>query len=127
MEQWPELQHPLFGKDDWRIIGQEIRRRRKQKKWTQEDLAGYMNTDYRVISRHENGKGMSVETLVKYVTVFECSMESFLPKNCRKIELSGIVPSLVDTLLVVGKLPESKQLLINGIIRGTLEMGEQTL
>ena len=125
MEHWREQQSPLFGKAEWREVGKEIYRRRKQKKWTQEDLAGFMDSDHRVVSRHENGESMSVETLVKYAVTFGCSTESLLPENLRKQDLSGITPPLRDTLRLIASLPETDQMAINTILLGALDLAKR--
>ena len=61
MEQWLE-QTPLLGDSELREVGNLICEKRKARGWSQNDLAGYLGSDYRVVSRHENGHGMNLES-----------------------------------------------------------------
>jgi len=125
MERQRDLHNPQFGKDEWREVGKEIRRRRKLIKWTQEDLAGYMDSDHRVVSRHENGESMSVETLVKYASALGCTTDALLPLHLKREELRGINPQLQETLRAVSSLQEAQQLAINQILVSALNMAER--
>ena len=51
MEEWRD---PLLGDNELREIGTFIFQKRTARGWTQEDLAGFIGSDYRVVSRHEN-------------------------------------------------------------------------
>ena len=62
MDQWLE-KTPLLGDVELREIGNIICKKRTARGWTQNDLAGYLGSDYRVVSRHENGHGMNLESL----------------------------------------------------------------
>lgn len=63
MEEWRD---PLLGDNELREIGTLIFQKRTARGWTQEDLAGFIGSDYRVVSRHENGHGMNLESLMRY-------------------------------------------------------------
>ena len=80
MEQWLE-QTPLLGDSELREVGNLICEKRKARGWSQNDLAGYLGSDYRVVSRHENGHGMNLESLVRYSQVFSCPITALLPKS----------------------------------------------
>ncbi len=115
---------PLLSKAEWIEIGNNIRKYRKSHKWTQDELAGYMRTDYRVVSRHEQGGHMDLETILKYSVVFGCSANELLPLSFRggiETNLAGILPSLYDTISVVSKLPFEKQIFIADIISKLLQ------
>ena len=49
MDQWLE-KTPLLGDNELREIGNLICEKRKARGWSQNDLAGYMGSDYRVVS-----------------------------------------------------------------------------
>jgi len=104
MDQWLE-KTPLLGDNELREIGNLICEKRKARGWSQNDLAGYMGSDYRVVSRHENGHGMTLESLVRYSKVFDCPMVALLPAKFHQ-NISG---QLLDVLTAVAVLPEEKQ------------------
>ena len=117
MEQWLE-QTPLLGDNELREIGNLICEKRKARGWTQNDLAGYLGSDYRVVSRHENGHGMNLESLVRYSQVFSCPITSLLPMKFRQ----NISPQLLDVLAAVAVLPEEKQNTIAAMIRMAIDL-----
>ena len=104
MEQWLE-QTLLLGDSELREVGNLICEKRKARGWSQNDLAGYLGSDYRVVSRHENGHGMNLESLVRYSQVFSCPITALLPAKFRQ----NISPQLLDVLAAVAVLPEEKQ------------------
>ncbi len=124
MERWLEI-YPQFAGKEWNAVGHEIYRRRKKRGWTQEDLAGYMNSDHRLISRHENGESMNVETLVKYAAVFDCSVDDLLQTNNQRGGLAGLSSELVDTLQSVASLPEEDQQIINDMLKNALRLAKR--
>ena len=112
MEQWLE-KTPLLGNDELREIGNLLFKKRKARRWSQKDLAGYIGSDHRVVSRHENGDKMNLESLLRYSKVFECSMEALLPEKFRQ-NMSSQLPDAFAELAV---LPEEKQNQIAALIR----------
>ncbi len=110
---------PLLGDVEWTEIGRNIYRHRKQNNWTQAELAGYMGSDYRVVSRHEQGGHMDLETILRYSVVFGCSANDLLPLSFQgsiAANLTGILPSLYETICNVTKLPTQEQDFINDIL-----------
>ena len=95
-----------------------IREKRKARGWSQNDLAEYLGSDYRVVSRHENGHGMNLESLVRYSRVFNCPITSLLPMKFRQ----NISPQLIDVLVAVAVLPEEKQNTIAAMIRMAINL-----
>ena len=112
MEQWLE-KTPLLGGNELREIGNLICEKRKAHGWSQNDLAGYIGSDYRVVSRHENGHGMNLESLVRYSQVFGCPITALLPAKFRQ----NISTQLLDVLMAAAVLPEEKQNKIAAMIR----------
>lgn len=117
MEQWLE-QTPLLGDSELREVGNLICEKRKARGWSQNDLAGYLGSDYRVVSRHENGHGMNLESLVRYSQVFSCPITALLPAKFRQ----NISPQLLDVLAAVVVLPEEKQNTIAAMIRMAINL-----
>ena len=125
MERWLESNGPQFAEKEWNAVGREIYRRRKKHGWTQEDLAGYMGADHRLISRHENGESMSVETLVKYAVVLDCPVDDLLPTKNQRNGLAELSPEVKETLQSVACLPEEDQLIINEMLKNALRLAKR--
>lgn len=119
MDIW--LDSPVLEPKDFYEIGDNIRYLRKQKGWTQEDLAGRIGSDHRVISRHENGSGINLEMLVRYSAVFSCDVSELLPHKCRHSMLNDLTPESLLTLRKLSNLPASKQRVINKAITPIIE------
>ncbi len=69
-----------FNKDIKKIIALNIRKYRKQKGFTQEQLALYTDRSFEFIRRIESEKGkrgFSVETLWRIATVLEVPLDDF--------------------------------------------------
>ena len=73
-----------FNKDIKKIIANNIRKYRKEKGYTQEQLALYTDRSFEFIRRIESeaGKrGFSVETLWRIATVLEISMDKLFEEE----------------------------------------------
>lgn len=73
-----------FNKDIKKIIANNIRKYRKEKGYTQEQLALYTDRSFEFIRRIESeaGKrGFSVETLWRIATVLEISMDKLFEEK----------------------------------------------
>ena len=117
MEQWLE-QTPLLGDSELREIGAVICEKRNDRGWSQEELAGRIESDHRVVSRHENGHGMNLETLLRYSQVFDCPITALLPAKFRQ----DISSALLEVLDEVAALPEQKQNTIAAMIRMAIDL-----
>lgn len=117
MEQW--LNHPLFDKDEWREMGEGIYARRKNRGWTQEELAGYMNSDHRVVSRHENGGGIELEMLMRYSFLFGCEITDLLPKKYQVKR--SLTPKMTECVSRAAALPAEKQDKLSNVMNATIE------
>ncbi len=61
--------------DELNLIGKNIRRLRKERKLTQEDLCGLAQIDRSYLSELENGKmNVTVKALVTIANALECSL-----------------------------------------------------
>jgi len=67
------------------ILGERIKLLRKEKNWSQSELAKKVNSDARQISLYENGKiTPSPEMIVKIAQVFEVSTDYLLIEKASK-------------------------------------------
>lgn len=119
---------PQFSKNDWSEIGKTIRQKRKREHCSQMKLADYVGSDSRIISRHENGAHMDLETILRYAAAFECPLSDFLPVRYRTNEnkLAGLTPDLFQTICDLAKLPPKKQEAVNSMLKAMLEYGEMS-
>ena len=73
-----------FSKDIKKIISQNIRKYRKLKGYTQEQLAIYTDRSFEFIRRIESEKGrkgFSIETLWRITVVLEITMNQLFEEN----------------------------------------------
>jgi transcriptional regulator with XRE-family HTH domain len=64
------------------LFGERIRQLRKEKKWSQDELAKMVDSDARQISRYERGKITPyADTIVKIANVFEVTTDYLLIEN----------------------------------------------
>lgn len=73
-----------FNKDIKKIIANNIRKYRKEKGYTQEQLALYTDRSFEFIRRIESEagrRGFSVETLWRIATVLEISMDKLFEEE----------------------------------------------
>ena len=86
-------------------LNERIKLLRKEKNWSQDELAKLIQTDARQISRYENGKiTPSVEVLVKLAEVFDVSIDYLL------IEKAVRSPLRLDDSRLLERLQEIKSL-----------------
>jgi transcriptional regulator with XRE-family HTH domain len=61
------------------ILGQNLRRLREKRKYSQIDLAAFINTDKQNISKIENGRvNVTLKTLLKLTIALDCSLNNLL-------------------------------------------------
>lgn len=83
------------------LVGERIKSLRKEKGWSQGELAEKVGADGRQISRYENGHiTPSAEVLVKLAQVFEVSVDYLLvedaPRHPLKLEDHDLLARLED-------------------------------
>jgi len=113
-------ENSLFDEKDWHDIGDNIRSLRKDNAWTQQQLADRIDMDYKVISRHENGQAMTLDTLVKYSMAFNCSVDRLIPVKYRNGESTGLSSDVLDCLHGISTLPVVQQDAIAKAIKSIL-------
>ena len=117
---------PLITEKEWSEIGKTIRQKRKREHCSQLELADYLGSDSRIISRHENGARMDLDTILRYAAAFECPLTDFLPVRYRTEEnkLAGLTPDLFQTISDLAKLSPEKQDGVNRMLKAMLEYGK---
>lgn len=92
MNQWHD--NPHFTRQDKQEIGDKIRLYRESLGLTQEGLSAKTGIDAKVISRNEQGSIRDIESLIKYVIAFDCTLSDLLPdrvllamNDCKKQDL----------------------------------------
>jgi transcriptional regulator with XRE-family HTH domain len=87
------------------ILGERIRLLRKEKNWSQTELAKKVNSDARQISLYENGKiTPSTDMIVKLAQIFEVSTDYLLIEKAQK------KPFLVDDIELSNYLEDIQSL-----------------
>lgn len=93
---------------DFYALGMEIKRKRKEKGWTQEHLAQLLDrTDRTVINLENKGQCPSIGTFFKIVTLLDISVDQFFyprttpPENGRLRHVVRILQSMTEDELIV--------------------------
>ncbi len=73
-------------------IGSSIRFLRKQRKWTQDQLASKAKTSQVVVHKLESGKGVSLQTLLDVMQALRVEMEFREIKSIDIGNLSDLIP-----------------------------------
>lgn len=88
-------------------LGRRIRRARKKKHFTQEQLAGFLHLNRTSITNIEKGKQkVLIYTLVELAEKLEVSVNDLLPKSPQKTKEFGI-----DKLIEKNSSPEKREFL----------------
>lgn len=93
---------------DFYALGKEIKRKRKEKGWTQEYLAQLLDrTDRTIINLENKGQCPSIGIFFKIVTLLDISVDQFFyprittPENERLRHIERILHSLTEDELIV--------------------------
>ena len=99
-------------KDLDKLMGQNLKRMREERGWSQEQLAEMIDTDRRYISAVENGRGIGESLLDRLCKVLEVAEEAFsLQTVGEKGETYDGLPEVTRMLLKeLQGLPEYEQL-----------------
>lgn len=95
-----------------RLMGQNLKRMRKARGWTQEGLAEMIDTDRRYISALETGRGIGSSVLARLCEVLKVEEDAFTHMTVgEKNELYGKMSDVTRMLLEeLQTLPEYEQL-----------------
>jgi putative transcriptional regulator len=101
-------------KDLDRLMGNNLKRLRRERGWSQEHLAELIDSDRRYISAIENGRGIGSAVLTKLCAVFQVGEERFaLMTAAENGEIYGKLPEVTRMILEeLQSLPEYEQLRI---------------
>jgi len=117
-------------------MGENLKRMRKARGWTQEHLAGLIDTDKRYISMMERGRGIGKAMMERLCAAFKVDEEAFtaeLPDENREpakepmtaVELPKFIRLIVDELET---MPEYEQLrLLAEIVERRMKKLEEQL
>lgn len=93
---------------DFYALGMEIKRKRKEKGWTQEYLAQLLDrTDRTIINLENKGQCPSIGVFFRIVTLLDISVDQFIhprltpPENEHLQHIEGLLCSLTDDELLV--------------------------
>lgn len=122
MELWLE-EFPSFNDRDKIEMGNNIASERSRKKWTQAQLAEKTGiSSDKIVSRHEQGKGITIENIVKYASALGCSVYNIIPKRYQAAhENNGLIPEMEEAIPEIKKLPDSHQYTLYRVIQPLIE------
>ncbi len=101
-----------ISKEISRLMGQNLRKMRKVRGWSQEELADSTGTDRRYVSAMENGRGIGKNMLDRLCLVFGVEEEAFtlqtMPQKTKPVDtLPRVVRMILEEL---ENMPEYDQL-----------------
>lgn len=101
-----------INKDIDRLMGQNLRRMRQERGWSQGDLAEATGTDRRYVSAMENGRGIGKNLLDRLCRVFEVEEEAFTQQAAQeRSQAIGNLPRVTRMILEeLETMPEYEQL-----------------
>ncbi len=93
-------------------FGEKMKHLRKEKAWSQEELAGKVSTDTRQISLYENNKvSPSADTIIRIARTFDVSIDYLLIESVSRRPLNEDYEGISEQFLKVSFLTdEEKQL-----------------
>jgi transcriptional regulator with XRE-family HTH domain len=102
-------------------IGEQIKDLRKERGWSQTDLAAKINGDAGQISRYENGKiTPSVEAIVKFAELFDVSVDYLLVEGASRRPFRQADDELGTRLGDLDKLSDADRAALLHILDGLL-------
>lgn len=102
-------------------IGEQIKNLRKERGWSQADLATKIAGDAGQISRYENGKiTPSVEAIVKFAELFDVSVDYLLVDNAPRRPFRQVDDELGMRLVDLDQLSDADRTALLHILDGLL-------
>lgn len=91
-------------------LGQKIKSLRKEKNWSQDELAYHANIDGRQVSRYENDRVTpSVEVVVKLAKAFDVSVDHLLFDDAPKRPLHKSTNKLTEKIMHLDNMSEEDE------------------
>ena len=101
-----------ISKEIGRLMGQNLRKMRQQRVWSQEELADSIGSDRRYVSAMENGRGIGKNMLDRLCEVFGVDEEAFTAQTVpQKHDPFEKLPRVTRMILEeLENMPEYEQL-----------------
>ena len=91
-------------------LGEKLKLLRKEKGWSQDELAYHAQIDGRQVSRYENARVMpSIEVIIKIATAYEVSIDYLLLEDTPRRTLRTPSGKLAERVLALGPLSEEDE------------------
>lgn len=91
-------------------LGEKLKLLRKEKGWSQDELAYHAQIDGRQVSRYENDRVMpSIEVIIKIATAYEVSIDYLLLEDTPRRALRAPSGKLAERVLALGPLAEEDE------------------
>ena len=97
------------------LVGNNIKRIRNQRDYTQLKLARLVSVDTSTVSRNENGKGLTIEAIQDYARALNCS-ENDITQVCGVAETALEPDPMTTRLNQIRNLPDNEQVEILKVI-----------
>ena len=102
-------------------LGEQIKALRKERGWSQADLAGRIGGDAGQISRYENGKiTPSVEVIVRLAELFDVATDYLLIDGAPRRAFKAPTDPLADRLTDLATLDDADRAALTRILDGLL-------
>ena len=101
------------------MVGERIRKLRKERDWTQRELNEKTGVDPKNISSYESGRLVpSKRTLKRFADAFGVTVEDLLAEESQQPSLAITDPEMLNLFKEISRLPEKDQ----GHIKWVLQM-----
>ena len=91
-------------------FGEKLKKLRKEKGWSQDELASHAEIDGRQVSRYENDRVMpSVDVIIKMAKAYDVSIDYLLVEDAPRRTLQTPMSKLAERVLSVGPLSEDDE------------------
>jgi transcriptional regulator with XRE-family HTH domain len=91
-------------------FGERLKQLRKEKGWSQDELAFHAQIDGRQVSRYENDRVMpSVDVIIKMAKAYDVSIDYLLVDDAPRRPLQAPTSKLAERVLAAGQLSEDDE------------------
>lgn len=115
------------------ILGQRLKKLRKQNKFTQAGLAKEVGVTFQMVQKYENGRSrFTVSRLLEFADALNLTIADFLMGLRRDLDDNIFVDPMADTIIKYGNIiaaletyPPDVQKHVEGFLTYTAQCGEQ--